>query len=140
MYQIWNCDGGFTYKGVNYNFKDLDSVAYTYSRKNHLIRGANATNKRGIETMEGGKIADFAEYNVVDSSKEIYKLLGSIWENRERIDAFFIDRNTGEYTIFKDAVIRDKPRQTNISEDDTSHSFMFAVESFNVTEKIGDDE
>ena len=29
MFQIWNCEGGFTYNGVNYKFKDLDSVAYT---------------------------------------------------------------------------------------------------------------
>ena len=50
------------------------------------------------------------------------------------------DRNTGEYTIFKDSIIRDKPRQTTISEDDTSHSFTFAVESFNVSEKVVDDD
>ena len=63
-----------------------------------------------------------------------------LYNDKERIDAFFIDRNTGEYFIYKDAVIRDKPRQTNVAEDDTSHSFIFAVESFNVTEKLRDDE
>ena len=26
MFQIWNCEGGFTYNGVNYKFKDLDGV------------------------------------------------------------------------------------------------------------------
>lgn len=140
MFQIWNCEGGFTYNGVNYKFKDLDSVAYTYNLKNHLIRGANATNKRGILSQEGGKTPDTAEYTVVDCSKAIYLLLLQLFENRERIDAFFIDRNSGEYIIFKDAVIRDKPRQANVGEDDTSHSFMFAVESFNVTEKVIEDD
>lgn len=140
MLQIWNCDGGFTYKGVNYKFKDLDSVAYTYNKKNHLIRGANATNKTGILSQEGGKTPDTAEYTVVDCSRAVYSLLVQLFEDKERIDAFFIDRNTGEYIIFKDAVIRDKPRQANVGEDDTSHSFMFAVESFNVTEKVIEDE
>ena len=140
MFQIWNCEGGFTYNGVNYKFKDLDSVAYTYNLKNHLIRGANATNKMGILSQEGGKTPDTAEYTVVDCSKAIYLLLLQLFEERQRIDAFFIDRNSGEYIIFKDAVIRDKPRQANVGEDDTSHSFMFAVESFNVTEKVIEDE
>lgn len=140
MFQIWNCEGGFTYNGVNYKFKDLDSVAYTYNLKNHLIRGANATNKTGILSQEGGKTPDTAEYTVVDCSKAIYSLLLQLFEGRQRIDAFFIDRNSGEYIIFKDAVIRDKPRQANVGEDDTSHSFMFAVESFNVTEKVIEDE
>lgn len=140
MFQIWNCEGGFTYNGINYKFKDLDSVAYTYNLKNHLIRGANATNKMGILSQEGGKTPDTAEYTVVDCSKAIYSLLLQLFEERQRIDAFFIDRNSGEYIIFKDAVIRDKPRQANVGEDDTSHSFMFAVESFNVTEKVIEDE
>lgn len=140
MFQIWNCEGGFSYNGQNYKFKDLDSVAYTYSRKNHLIRGANATNKMGILSQEGSKTPDSAEYTVMDCSKAIQKLLLTLFENKERIDAFFIDRNTGEYFIYKDAVVRDKPRQTNVAEDDTSHSFIFAVESFNVTEKLNDDE
>lgn len=140
MFQIWNCEGGFTYNGVNYKFKDLDNVAYTFNLKNHLIRGANATNKMGILSQEGGKTPDTAEYTVVDCSKAIYSLLLQLFEERQRIDAFFIDRNTGEYIIFKDAIIRDKPRQANVAEDDTSHSFMFAVESFNVTEKVIEDE
>lgn len=140
MFQIWNCEGGFTYNGVNYKFKDLDSVAYTYNLKKHLIRGANATNKMGIKSHEGGKTADVAEFSVMDCSKAIYSLLLQLFEDDTRIDAFFIDRNTGEYVIYKDALIRDKPRQTNITEDDTSHSFMFAVESFNVSEKVVDND
>ncbi len=140
LFQIWECEGGFTYNGVKYAFRDLDSVAYTYSRKNHLIRGANATNKRGIKSREAVKTPDSAEYTVVDCSKEIYKLLLTIFDNSERIDAYFVDRNTGEYFNYKNAVIRDKPRQTTVDENDTSHSFMFAVESFDVSEKLTDED
>lgn len=139
MLHIWECDGGFSYKGINYKFKDLDSVAFTYNLKKHLIRGANATNKMGIVSQEGGKTPDTAEFNVIDCSKEIYKLMRTIFENNERIDAFFINRKTGEYIIFKNSIIRDMPRQTSVAEDDTSHSFMFAVESFDVKEKVNDE-
>lgn len=139
-FQIWKCDGGFTYQGQNYTFQDLDSVAYTYNKKNHLTRGANARNKVGIVSKEGLKMPDVAEYTVLDCSKAIYKLLLSIFEKEERIDAFFIDNETGEYFIYKNAVVRDKPRQTAVGEDDTSTSFIFAVESFDVKEKINDDE
>jgi hypothetical protein len=140
MFQIWNCDGGVTIRGQNYYFPDIDSVAYTYNLKKHLIRGANAQNKKGIISQEGGKTSETAEYTVVDCSKALYKLLLECYEKNERIDAFFIDRATGEYIIYKDSIIRDKPRQTNIAEDDTSHSFVLAVESFNVTEKVANDE
>lgn len=136
MFQIWNCDGGFTYKGVNYDFQDLDSVSYTFNLKKHLIRGANAKNKKGIIQHDGGKTPDTAEYSVVECSKEIYQLLKRIFDNDERVDAYFVDRNTGEYVIYKDALIRDCPRQTDVSENDSSYSFTFAVESFNVTEKV----
>lgn len=138
-FQLWKCSGGFTYNGTNYDFKDIDSVAYTYNRKNHLTRGANAKNKVGIVTQEGLKTPDVAEYTVLDCSKEIYNLLKRIYEKEERIDAYFIDDETGEYTIFKNSVIRDKPRQTTIDESETSTFFMFAVESFDVKEKIKDE-
>ena len=105
LFQIWNCDGGIIYDGTTYTFTDLDSVAWTYNKKNHLTRGANATNTRGIISQEGGKTPD-----------------------------------TAEYMNFKDAVIRDKPRQTNVGEDDSSLSFVFAVESFNVSEKLNDED
>lgn len=138
-FQIWKCSGGFTYNGVNYDFADIDNVTYTYNRRNHLTRGANAKNKVGIITQEGLKTPDTAEYNVLDCSKAIYKLINELYEKEERIDAYFIDDETGEYTIFKKAVIRDKPRQTSVGEEDTSTSFIFAVESFDVKEKIKDE-
>lgn len=140
LFQIWNCDGGIIYDGTTYTFTDLDSVAWTYNKKNHLTRGANATNTRGIISQEGGKTPDTAEYSVVDCPKALYKLLLDLFEKKARLTAFFINRDTGEYMNFKDAVIRDKPRQTNVGEDDSSLSFIFAVESFNVSEKLNDED
>lgn len=140
MFQISDGDAGFSYNDVNYTFSDVDSIAYTFAKKNHITRGANSTNKEGIEYTEGGKTPDVAEVKVVDCSVSIYKLLLTIFNTKgARISFWFIDRATGEGYTFKSAKIRDKPRQTVIDESEESIGFMFAVESFNVTEKSNDE-
>lgn len=139
IFQINQGDAGFSYNGVNYTFSDVDTIDYTYSKKNHLTRGASGTNKLGITYKEGLKTPDAAETKVVDCSVAIYKLLLTIFNDSSRINFWFVDRTTGEGFTFKNAAIRDKPRQTSISENVDSISFMFAVESFDVTEKLNDE-
>lgn len=139
IFQISNGDAGFTYNDVNYTFSDADNINYTYARKNHLTRGANGQNKVGISYKEGLKTPDVAECKIPDCSVAIYKLLLDIFNNSGRINFWFIDRATGEGFTFKNAIIRDKPRQTEISETEDSIGFMLAVESFDVSEKINDE-
>lgn len=139
LFQISNGDAGFSYNGSNYTFADVDTVDYTYNRKNHITRGANGTNKVGISYKEGLKTPDTAEVKVVDCSVSIYNLLLQIFNNSSRLNFWFIDRATGEGFTFKNAVVRDKPRQTSIGEAEDTISFMFAVESFDITEKLNDE-
>lgn len=139
FFQINQGDAGFSYNGVNYNFSDVDTIQYTYNKKNHLTRGASGQNKVGIAYKEGLKTADVCEIKIVDCSIAIYKLLLSLFENSNRISVSFIDRATGEGFTFKNSLIRDKPRQTEISESVDTISFMLAVESFDITEKFNDE-
>jgi hypothetical protein len=139
IFQISQGDAGFSFNGVNYTFSDVDTIDYTYNRKNHLTRGASGTNKLGIAYKEGLKTPDAAEVKVVDCSVAIYKLLLTIFNDSSRINFWFIDRATGEGFTYKNAPIRDKPRQTSIGESEDAIGFMFAVESFDVTEKINDE-
>jgi hypothetical protein len=139
IFQINQGDAGFSYNGSNYTFSDVDTVEYTYNKKNHLTRGASGQNKLGITYKEGLKTPDSAESKVVDCSIAIYNLLLSIFNNAERLNFWFIDRKTGEGFTFKNATIRDKPRQTSIGESEDTIGFMFAVESFDVTEKLNDE-
>jgi hypothetical protein len=138
FFQISDGDAGFTYEGVNYTFSDVDSIDYTFNRKNRLTRGANGQNKVGLVYKEGLKTADVAEFRITDCSIDIYNLLLTIFNESKRINAWFIDRTTGEGFTFKNAIVRDKPRQMSIGESAESLSFMFAVESFDVTEKLND--
>jgi hypothetical protein len=140
LFQISQGDVGFTYNNVNYSISDYDTVNYTFAKKNHLTRGANGSNKVGTEYTEGLKTPDVAEAKITDCSTAIYKLLLEIFNTRgARINFWFVDRATGEGYTFKNAKIRDKPRQTSIDESEDSIGFMLAVESFNVTEKLDDE-
>lgn len=139
MFQVSLGDAGFSFNSVNYNFSDFDTIDYTYNKKNRLTRGANATNKEGIVYSEGLKVADIAQVKVVDCSIAIYNLLLSIYENKDRINFWFIDRKTGEGYTMKSSIITDKPRQTQISETEDSIGFMFNVESYDMVEKLNDE-
>lgn len=139
LFQISEGDSGFTYNGVNYTFSDVDTIEYTYSKKNHLTRGASGQNKVGIAYKEALKTPDIAEIRVVDCSIAIYNLLQTIFENQERISVWFIDRKTGEGLTYKNSVIRDKPLQTSIGESEDTIGFMFGIESFDLTPKLNDE-
>lgn len=138
-FQISGGDAGFSYNGANYTFTDVDTVEYTYSKKNHLTRGASGQNKVGISYKEGLKTPDSADIKVVDCSVAIYNLLQTIFDNAERISVWFIDRATGEGLTYKNAVIRDKPLQTSIGESEDTIGFMFAVESYDLAPKFNDE-
>ena len=139
LFQISEGDAGVSIVGVNYTFSDVDSIEYTYNRKNHLTRGASGQNKLGISYSEGLKTPDTAEIRVVDCSVEIYNLLLLIFNDKKRLNVWFIDRSTGEGLTHKNAVIVDKPRQTSIGEGEDTIGFSFMVESFDVTEKLNDE-
>jgi len=139
FFQISEGDAGFSYLGSNYTFSDVDTVNYTFNRKSHITRGANGTNKLGITYKEALKTPDVAEVKVVDCSVAIYNLLLTVFNSGARINFWFVDRKTGEGFTFKNAAIRDKPRQNSIGEAEDTIGFMFAVECFDVTEKLNDE-
>ena len=136
LYQISNGKAGFTLGSTNYELGDVDSIDYTYSRKNNLTRGASGENKVGIAVKEGLKDADMADIRVVDCSVAVYNLLENLFKNGTRINVWFIDNKTGGGYTFKQAVITDKPRQTQIAEGIDSLNFMLKVKSFDVIDKI----
>lgn len=139
IFQINQGDAGFSYNGANYQFSDVDQIAYTYSEKNHLTRGASGQNKVGIAYKEGMKTPDYAEVTVKDCSVAIYNLLQTLFKDAGRISFWFVDRKTGEGLTYKNAIIRDRPLQTSIAESEESISFMFAVESYDLTPKFNDE-
>ena len=136
LYQISDGQIGFSLGQTNYNLKDTDSITYTFSQKNNLTRGASGENKIGIPVKEGLKEGDMADVRVVDCDKNVYKLLDTCFLNQTRISLWFIDKKTGGGFPFKDAIITDKPLQTEIAEGIDSLHFMLKVKSYNVEPKI----
>ena len=136
LFQISDGQIGFSLGQTNYNLKDTDSITYTFSQKNNLTRGASGENKIGIPVKEGLKEGDMADVRVVDCDKNVYKLLDSCFLNQTRISLWFIDKKTGGGLTFKDAIITDKPLQTEIAEGIDSLHFILKVKSFNVELKI----
>lgn len=139
LFQILEGDAGISFNGANYTFSDVDTVEYTYNKKNHLTRGASGQNKVGISYSEGLKTADTAEIRVTDCSIALYNLLLSIFNDKSRLNVWFIDRQTGEGFTFKNSIVVDKPRQTSIGEGADPIGFTLMVESFDVTEKLNDE-
>lgn len=132
LFRIWKTNGGFILNGTDYQFDDFDSVAFTYARKKHIMRGANSKNKVGIDTEEGLKTPDTASLTVVDCTQEIYNLLLKAYNESTRIDLYFIDEENLGKVQFNNAKITDVPRQLNIGEEDSNLSFQLMVESFDV--------
>ena len=139
IFQVNQGDAGFSYNGANYTFSDFDTINYTYSRKNHLTRGASGQNKVGIAYKEALKTPDMAETVIKDCSVAIYKLLQTIFDKGERINFWFVDRNTGEGLTYKNAVVRDRPLQTAIGESEDTIAFTLAIESFDLSPKFNDE-
>ena len=136
LYQISDGKAGFTLGKTNYELGDVDSIDYTYSRKNNLSRGASGNNKVGIVVKEGLKDADMADIRITDCSVEIYNLLENCFTNQTRINVWFIDNKKGGGFTFKQAVITEKPRQPQIAEGIDALNFMLKVKSFDVVDKI----
>ena len=136
LYQISDGKAGFTLVRTNYEFSDVDSIDYTYSKKNNLTRGASGNNKVGIVVKEGLKDADMADIRITDCSVDTYNLLVNCFTNQTRINVWFIDNKTGGGFTFKQAVITDKPRQTQIAEGIEALNFMLKIKSFDVVDKI----
>lgn len=137
-HRIWNTQGGVVINGTDYKFDDFDSVAFTYGRVKHIMRGANATNKYGIDTEEGMKTPDTASVTIVDITDELKNLLNRCFKENTRIDLYFIDNQSLATVQFSNAKITSPVRQLNIGEEDTTLSVILSVESFDVS--YGDEE
>lgn len=132
MMRIWKTDGGVIINGTDYHFDDWDSVAFTFGRVKHIMRGANGRNNYGIDTEEGVKTPDTAQATIVDMSQEIYDLLNKCFREDTRIDLYFIDRQNLGKVQFNNARITAPVRQLNIGAEDTNLQVILSVESFDV--------
>src|ERR1044072_338375 len=115
-FKIYDCDFGFTYNGVNYDFTHVDSMAIEDPERTRLVRGANAGNKLGLVYKEGIKDAKTITVTILGVSAEIYSLLKQAYDNRDRLDAYCVSRVDGSSKIAKNAILSQEPKQLSVDD------------------------
>ena len=136
IWKIDNCDFGFTYGGQNYDFEHCDGMTIEDPRSSHLTRGMNSKNKTGIIIEEGSDQPDTITIPALNMPVAVLELLNRIHANRERIEAYCVDRKTGDLRAIKNAILQKKPRQLDISEGRDSLIVNLIIESFDVDDKL----
>lgn len=133
-FKIYNCDFGFKYNGVTYNFDHVDSVEIEDPERNRLTRGANATNKTGIAYREGLKEPKRWTIPILNMSAELKAVMDEIYDSQARVDAFCIDRTDGSSKMSKNSILSNRPQQLTIDESAESINVSIEFESFDLTE------
>lgn len=134
QFKIYDCDFGFTYNGVNYDFTHVNSITVEDPETTSLVRGANAGNTEGIVYTEGLREPKKFTITMVDLSKAIFDLLKTIYKERARIDFYCISRADGSSKIAKNGVLSQQPQQLTVDETADSMNVVLMVHSFDVTE------
>ena len=134
IFKIYDCDFGFTYNGVNYDFDHVDEMTLENPERTRLIRGANASNKTGLIYREGIKDAKTLTLTIIGITVDIHNLLKQIYSNRDRLDFYCISRVDGSSKIGKNAILSQEPLQLTVSESADSMNMALVFESYDVEE------
>lgn len=134
IFKMYNCDFGFTYGGTNYEFEHVDSLTIEDPENTKLIRGANAANKLGLVYKEGIKQPKRMTVTIIGMSAEIKTLLDTIYQNKERLDPYCVDRTDGSSKIGKNSILAMQPMQLNVDESPESMNVSLVFETFDLQE------
>lgn len=136
IFRLSDCDFGFNYNGQNYDFEHCDGMTIEDPRSSHLTRGLNAKNKVGIQIDEGLSDPDTITIPIINVPSSIVNMLNSIYEKKERITGYCVDRKTGDSRFINNALISKKVRQLVISEGRDDLNIVLTLESFDVDDKL----
>jgi hypothetical protein len=139
IFKMYNCDFGFKYNGVNYDFEHVESVSVEDPESTKLIRGSNQSNKVGLVYTEGTKDPKAVTVTVLGLSSALHGLLKTIYDTKARCEFYCIDRTDGSSKIGKNAILRQKPMQLNIDESPESMNVVLVFETFDLEESHKDE-
>jgi len=134
IFKIYDCDFGFTYNGVNYDFTHVYDFTLENPARTRLIRGANASNKTGLIYKEGIKDAKILNVTIIGVEMSIHNLLKTIYKNKDRVDFYCISRADGSSKIGKNAILSQEPLQLSVNESADSMNMALVFESYDVEE------
>lgn len=134
-FKLYNCDFGVTIRGQNYDFVHVVNLAIEDNEKTRLVRGGNASNKEGLVYKEGIKDAKVVTVTIMGMDTAIYNLLREVYNLKERLDCYTIDRTDGSSKIAKNSVLSQLPQQLSIDETPESMNVALVFETFDIDEK-----
>jgi hypothetical protein len=134
IFKMYNCDFGIKINGQNYDFDHVASFTIEDPESVKLLRGANSSNKEGLVYVEGSKEPKKIKVTLIGMTTAIFNLLQTTFKNKDRVEAYCVDRVTGSSKIAKNAVIAQMPTQLNIDDSVESMNVELNLESFNLEE------
>lgn len=134
IFEIYDCDFGIKYNGVNYDFDHVMSLTVEDPESTKLVRGANGNNKLGLVYKEGIKDPKRVTVTIAGMSAALKGVLDQAFENRDRLDVYTISRTDGSSKIFKNSVLSQQPQQLTLDDSPDALNVALAFESFDMTE------
>lgn len=134
IFKMYNSDFGFKYNGQNYDFDHVENFTIENPEQTRITRGANGTSKMGIVYKEGIKEPKKVTVTIIGMSIAIKEVLDNIFNNKDRLDVYAVDRSDGSSKIAKNAVLCQEPMQLSLDEGAESMNVALVFESFDLTE------
>lgn len=134
IFKMFNSDFGFKYNGQNYDFDHVENFTIENPEQTRLTRGANGNSKTGLVYKEGIKEPKKVTVTIIGMSIQIKEVLDAIYEGKERLDVYAVDRSDGSSKIAKNAVLCQQPMQLSLDEGAESMNVSLMFESFDLTE------
>ncbi len=134
LFKLYNCDIGFTIRGVNYGLDHVDSVTVDDPETNELVRGANASNKIGLTYKQGLKEAKTMTTSALAIPKALHDLLKDVFNTQERFDFYVISREDGSSKMARNAILASSPKQLTLDDSPESLQVSLIVKSYDVDE------
>lgn len=134
IFKIYNSDFGIKYNGVDYQFTHVGDLQIEDPEMTKLVRGSNASNKLGLIYKEGIKDPKKITVTIMGMSIELKAVLDQVYENKDRVDVYCIDRSDGSSKMGRNAVLTQQPQQIQLDDSAESMNVVLAFETFDLTE------
>lgn len=133
-FKMHNCDFGFVYDSTTYEFDHVESVVVEDPEVVTLIRGSNVKNKEGIVITQGTKDPKVVTITLIGISKTLFDLFQTVFEAKDRCEAYAIDRTDGSSRLFKQSILSKRPRQMSIAEDPENLNVVIELHTYDIQE------
>lgn len=134
IFKMYDCDFGIKLNGVNYDFTHVNNLQIEDPENTRLIRGANAGNKVGLAYKEGIKEPKKITVTIMNLDPNLKSVLDGLFDSKDRVDVYCVNRNDGSTKMAKNAVLCQKPMQLTVDESPDSMNVALAFESFDLEE------